>query len=410
MPLLMLKPFLLDFRDSLEGLRRRPFRFLLSGMGIGIGVSALVAMLSIGEGAKQNALSKIESLGVNTLRVEAVETLQTRKEANLSKGLSLQDLEQIKLLVGSEGDVGGYLKKDEARISFKASSSATLLAVTPEWTGAEGVALASGRPLFAEDLKRQQQICLLGGSLARTIRAQVGSLVRIDNTLCSVVGVFIPKGRLLTEGTGLSALDYDNLAVVPFTNISSTRAGRDRLDGIVVALSTTEEAAILNTASQLNDLLKQRHRGVKDYLVVAPLNLLVEVRETQRTFSVVMGVIAGLSLLVGGIGVMNVMLANISEQTREIGLRMAVGATKQRIVNLYLWQSVQLTLLSGLWGVIGGVFISLIVQSYAGWPIAFSLVGLLMGPFSATLTGIIFGLHPAMRASSISPALALREA
>jgi len=405
----LLKIILQDFGDAAEGLYRQPFRFILSGIGIGIGVSALVGMLSISEGAKQNALQKIESLGVNTLRIETSSSVQTHKSTNLSKGVTKQDLEQIKLMVGSNDIVGGYLKNSGVRVVFKAAHSGTLIAATPGWIHAEDLVLAKGRYLRTIDLERHAQVCLLGRDLALSIQANIGSIVQINNSLSTVVGIFKRKGRLLSEGTGLSSLDFDQVVIIPLTNISLPQNNRDRLDGIIIALSTKKETVVLNTAKNLSRLIQQRHHNVNDYLVVAPLRLLVEVRETQRTFSLVMGVIAGLSLLVGGIGVMNVMLANISEQTREIGLRIAVGATRQRIVGLYLWQSVQLTLLSGIWGLLGGVLISLIIQAYAEWPIAFSALGLLMGPISAIITGILFGLHPALRASAISPSLALRE-
>ncbi|MDH3452665.1 MAG: FtsX-like permease family protein, partial [Gammaproteobacteria bacterium] len=140
-----------------------------------------------------------------------------------------------------------------------------------------------------------------------------------------------------------------------------------------------------------------------------PYALLNEARDTQILFQLVMGAIAGLSLLVGGIGVMNVMLSNVAEQTREIGLRMAVGATRARIISLYLCHASLLCLAGGVVGLGLGVAAALLVQVYAGWAVAFSALGLSLGPLSAVTAGLVFGLHPALRAAALNPALALRE-
>jgi putative ABC transport system permease protein len=227
-----------------------------------------------------------------------------------------------------------------------------------------------------------------------------------------VIGILQPKGRLLTEGTGLSTLDFDNSVIMPYTSFPFGRmlGSRRLLDGLVVRLNDDSEARILSAASQVDELLRSRHRGVRDYRLVVPVSLLREARETQALFALIMGSIAGLSLLVGGIGVMNIMLANVAEQTREIGLRMAVGATKGRIVGLYLCHSMLLCLVGGVLGLSGGILTALGVEYYAQWAVAFSGFGLILGPLSALVTGLIFGLYPAFRAATLNPALALREA
>jgi putative ABC transport system permease protein len=166
----------------------------------------------------------------------------------------------------------------------------------------------------------------------------------------------------------------------------------------------------LDIADQISEYLAVRHRGVRDYSLVVPVKLLRESQQTQSLFSLVMGSIAGLSLLVGGVAVMNVMLANISEQTHEIGLRMAVGASRRRIISLYLFHSMLLSLAGGVTGLAGGIVLAMLIETYAGWSVAFSTLSLLLGPLSALVTGVIFGLHPALRAAALNPALALREA
>jgi len=405
----------LDIYDAWSGLSRRPLRSVLSSLGIGIGVASLIAMLSISEGAKKNAIEKVDSLGTHTLRVETlIPVYQGGKSGvNLSQGLNVADGEQIAQWLGSRGKVGAYVRSDNTYIKSGVHTvSATVLGVNTNWFSAENLPLSSGRKLQREDVFLREKYCVLGASLAHDLQADLFDTIRMDNFPVTVVGIALPKGMLLTEGTGLSALDFDTTFILPITSMPSVRlsGGTILLDGLVISLARPGEEEILGIADQVEQILLANHRNIADFRIVIPIKLLEEVRERQKVFSLIMGTIAGLSLLVGGIGVMNVMLANIAEQTREIGLRMAVGASRLRIISLYLWNAVLLTLSGGLWGTIAGVLLSLIIENYAGWEIIISTFSVFLAPFSAVITGIIFGIHPAVRAASLDPALALRDA
>jgi len=405
----LLKGFVHDFTDALLGLRRRPGRFLLSGTGIGIGVSALLAMLSIGEGAHQAVMNQIATLGINTIRIESVSRPDNPDTRDRANRLTIADMNLVRDAIGSKGHVGGYLKSPAATVQSATSTKVPVLAVTPDWIAAENLRAARGRLLTVSDLDQQRRVCVVGSDLSHALNIGIGTLVKIDNSLCEIIGIFKAKERLMTNGTSLSPLDFRQLVLMPLTLQTHMGSQHSTLDGLTVALFDSSEQSILNSAETIDNLLRQPHLENQGYRLVTPIGLLIESKKTQHTFSLVMGVIAGLSLLVGGIGVMNVMLANITEQTREIGLRMALGAHRARIIGLYLWQSVQLTLVSGLWGIGGGIAIAFWVQFYAGWPIAFSTFALLAGPLFAIVTGIIFGLQPAFHAAAISPAAALRE-
>ncbi len=411
---MILYPLLLDLQDAFRNLFRRPLRSLLSGLGIGIGVAALIAMLSITEGIKRAAYVKFSSLGLQTLRIEALAVRSEGKEStvNLSQGLVREDGVQLAAWLGRRGKVGYFMRKDAVRINVgNRTFSATVLGVNSGWFAAEGLTAGRGRILDENDLAAQQNYCVVGSALASALQVDVLSTLRMEGHAATVVGIAAGKGRLLTEGTGLSAIDFDNAVVMPFSAMPFSRVvgGRLLLDGMVVTLDKVSEKTVRFLTEQIGRILLDNHRQVEDFQIVVPLTLLRQAEDSQRMFSLIMGAIAALSLLVGGIGVMNIMLANIAEQTREIGLRMAVGASRMRIVSLYLCHSILLTMTGALWGMAVGASVALLIEKFAGLPVVFSSFSVLVAPSFAVMTGVIFGLHPARRAASLEPALALRD-
>jgi putative ABC transport system permease protein len=412
---------LVDIRDAVKNFSRRPLRFFLSSLGIGIGVAALIAMLSISEGAKEQALAKIRSLGTGTLRVESTVTSAGGQDSqlNLSQGLTMEDGRRITAWLGGRGDVALYMRKDSI-LARKATKRlpVTVLGVNDPWFRVEKLKTESGRLLTARDIEKRSNYCVIGAAVAEqlhvdmTLLEQGGATIQLGGFVATVIGVLERKGRLLTEGTGLSSLDFDNLVILPISSTPYAQyiADRPRIDGIVISLTEKAQKQILVVAEQIETMLSSAHRKTADFTLVVPRTLLEKVRENQRLFSLIMAIIAGLSLVVGGIGVMNVMLANIAEQTREIGLRMAVGASKRRIVRLFLLHSILLTLMGSIWGLVAGTGLALGIQYYAGWKIVFSSISIFIAPFAAIVTGVLFGLHPALRAASLDPATALRDA
>jgi putative ABC transport system permease protein len=411
---MLLSALLVDLQDAWRNLARRPLRSLLSGLGIGIGVAALIAMLSITEGARRAAFDKFSSLGLQTLRIEALDATPEGRIStmNLSQGLIEDDGLQVEKWLGERGRVGLFFRRDGVRVSVgNKTALATVLGVNAGWFAAEGLSSARGRTLSEEDVTHRHTYCVIGSSLAAALQVEVLSTLQLERHAATVVGVAARKGRLLTEGTGLSAIDFDNAVILPLSAMPfpRTAGGRLLLDGLVVTLDKPSEKTVQFMAGQIERILLGSHRQVEDFRTVVPLTLLREAEDSQRAFSLIMGAIAALSLVVGGIGVMNIMLANIAEQTREIGLRMAVGAPPSRIIGLYLCHSILLTLTGAIWGVAVGVAVALLIQVFAGLPVVFSPLSLLVAPCFAVLTGIIFGLHPARRAAALEPAVALRD-
>lgn len=405
---------LADARDAWLSLRRRSVRSALSALGIAIGVVALISMLSIGEGAKRVTLQRISSLGINTVRIESAPPMNVFAGVdvtNLSLGLTVDDAQRITAWLAQRGTLGYFSRNDEQLVTAASHRAlATAIGASVDWLTAESLRAAAGRLLLPSDDIEQRRVCVLGARLSVALAANIGTSLHTGNQICKVVGILQPKGRLLTEGTGLSTLDFDNALITPFTAAPFPTGGRrGNVHGMLVRLRNEASATLPGVAENLHAILRDTHRDVTNYRVVVPFTLLNEARDTQALFQLVMGAIAGLSLLVGGIGVMNVMLSNVTEQTHEIGLRMAVGATRARIVSLYICHSALLCFVGGVAGLVLGVAAALLVQTYAGWTVAFSVLGLCLGPASALLTGLLFGLHPALRAAALNPALALRE-
>ncbi|MEM7209653.1 MAG: ABC transporter permease [Pseudomonadota bacterium] len=411
-----LRTVLLDMRIASKGLRVRRFRSTLSALGVGIGVLALVAMLSISEGANREIQQKIASLGTDTIRIDS-QTSKTgtraASELNLSQGLSIEDAEFLSNANNARVTIAPYWVRNQVRVSAQSkTASATIIGSSPSWFSNERLTIVRGRSLRESDLRTSAKRCVIGSTIAARLQLTVGDIATISTMNCQIVGVLHPKGALLTEGTGIASLNFDEIVVMPWSSfaLSDMAEETQKIDGIVARVqSVRDESDVFAAAESLRGHLNRRHRGVQDYRIVVPLTLLQEARQTQTLFQLIMGSIAGLSLLVGGIGVMNIMLANVSEQTREIGLRMAVGATRLRIVTLYLCHAVLLCLAGSVCGILLGVFVALLVQWLVGWPVAFAIESLILGPLLALSAGIIFGLHPALVASRLNPVAALRD-
>lgn len=406
-----MKHFWSDFIDALRMILRKPGRSALSSLGVLIGVASLVAMLSIGEGAEQSALEKIETLGADTVRVEAVIDPLLLKELS-STGLTMDDFTTLKSRLGGFSDMYAFSKQEKVAVESRLGKMTTdIYSVTDNWFEIEKLSLSSGRFLNTSDYSRRASSCVIGSKVAQLLRIEPGLSFVVDhNFVCQVVGILRPKGALLTEGTGLSAIHFDTAVFLPstFSYLQNYKVNRRLVDGVVIRSSSSNESAVWSLYQRVVTILSEEHfQNV--FKVVLPLSLLEKARETQFLFSFVMGSIAALSLIVAGIGIMNVMLANIAEQTREIALRVAVGATRFRIQLLYLLYSAVLSLIGAILGLLVGLIIALVIQSIANWEVAFSLESILFAPAFAVCVGVLFGLYPAYRASRLNVATALRE-
>lgn len=404
-----------DLHDAWLSLVRHWFRSLLSTLGIAIGVASLVTMLSISGGAKNKAMERAISLGIDTVRIENNQKkniITDKSLANISHGIQESDLVIIESKFRTQAKIGGYIKNGDTIFSSQQKQEiSNLIRASTSWVKVEGLQIQKGRYWTELEQKQKQRVCVAGAVIAVKLGIKIGEFINYKNTYCKVIGVQKKKGRLLTEGTGLSTIDFDNSIMMPMfaTNSDVIIGGEIALDGITLRFSDADETKLKLAEKQINQLLLTRHNNVNDFQIIVPEKIMTQVRQEQKVFSIIMGGIAGLSLLVGGVGIMNIMLANVAEQVREIGLRIALGATAKRIVLLYVATSVLLSVVGALFGLILGVVLSILIMVVVDWPVSFSIISMFLGPFFAIIAGVVFGIYPGISAISYDPATSLKE-
>jgi putative ABC transport system permease protein len=399
----------IDILDAWQCLMYRKVRTILSALGIAIGTIALVSMIAIGDGAKKEALRQILSMGITTVRVENKLLELTKSDAysvNQAIGLTLNDIARLKI-VFKNADIGAFIKAEAVPIVVGDTTKLVdIIYANIDWIEAESLSTIRGRLINDVDNQNKSSFCNIGANISLNNRKfNLHDSIRWKNGSCSVIGKLSKKEKLLTEGTTLSAIDFNNSVILPISLLSNKLS---QLSGITLHFQSKQLSQLERISAKVSNLLQMAHQGILDFDVVVPAQLLEKSKKEQEVFTLIMSAIAGLSLLVGGIGIMNVMLAHVAEQTREIGLRIAVGATNDRIITLFLAYSLLITVVGSLSGVIGGVILALLIEVFVSWPVEISLYTIIIGPIFSIVVGILFGIHPAIQATKITPNYALR--
>jgi putative ABC transport system permease protein len=413
------------FRSALGGVSAHKLRSALTMLGIMFGVGAVIAMLSIGAGAALEAQALIDRLGMRNVLVRARQLRpdEMREARKKSLGVSLRDAQAIKEAVPGAELVGPKLKIEPWRVQAAgARTDATVYGVSHQHPRLVAVPLSEGRFFDARDERDHAQVCVIAAAVRRDLFAfgpALGQFVKLNDLWCEVIGVMGDKAAgsetAASRGTsggarGLSAAAGGGRDIFVPVTTAQRKFENDPLasplDEILVRLaagvSPRESAAVIKV------LLDGVHGGIDDYEIVVPEALLAQSRQTQRLFNIVMGAIAGISLLVGGIGIMNIMLASVLERTREIGVRRAIGARRSDVVLQFLVESFSISAFGGLCGVGMGVGIARAVAYYAQWPTVVTFASLALALGVSMAVGILSGLYPATRASRVDPIQALR--
>jgi putative ABC transport system permease protein len=401
-------------KQALVQLRQHKLRTALTLLGMVFGVGAVIAMLSIGEGAKQEALRLIESMGLRNVLVQNrdfdQETLKEIREHSV--GLSRSDVRAIRESMPSVEAVSEEKKiKTWNLFSLFASSDAQVLAVTPSYFDLASLRVAAGRSIDSNDNDHFAQVAVLGAQAARTLFPEmdpVGRKVKVNHLWLQVVGVLADRDLSRDEFQGVRLGGDRNRVFIPLETAYKRlrfESLESELDAIRLRLS--EQADPQRSAGTVSHLLNRRHGDENDYELVIPAALLKQQQQTQKIFTIVMSAIAGISLLVGGIGIMNIMLATVLERTREIGLLRAIGARKADIQQQFLMESATVAGIGAFIGIFFGILLAFVIQQFAGWPFAFSLFAIVLSVSICLLTGIVFGWYPARQASDLDPIRAL---
>jgi len=410
--------FLPELRLGLENLRAHKLRSLLTMMGMIFGVAAVVAMLSIGAGAQQEVMAFIEQLGVRNLIVEAREAADgqaLQKVRKLSPGLTFSDLRVIQSNLDGISAATARKRFTPSKLMPKPFTSETpvVYGVSPAYKTIGNLAVASGRFFDDSETTAAAPVAVLGEAAAANLFGAddaVGRYVKVNDQWFRVIGVAGPQLTVQSDVAGIPAQDRNNIIYVPlFSSVFRLEDGqsaqKDEIDGIYLQMNQGSD--IPGAAAMIRGILDRAHRSAGDFTIVSPAELLAEQRRTQRIFEMVMVAIASISLLVGGIGIMNIMLASVLERTREIGVRRAIGARQRDVVRQFLIETTIISLTGGVAGILLGVGLSQLIGILAGWSTIVTTGSIVLAFGVSVAIGIVFGLYPAVRASRLDPVKAL---
>jgi putative ABC transport system permease protein len=402
-----------------RALMSHKLRSALSVVGIVCAVMALLSMISIGEGAREEALRQIEELGtrniyLKSIRLTGEQAYQARRK--LSAGLRAGDAAMLKRNCQLISQVG-YVKEFSASLSgFGGQVTPQFVACSASIAELQNLSLRRGRFIRHRDLEKRNQVCVLGSDVARRLGPNigVGSDLRVGDHLLKIVGVLERRDRRTKNNSAVSTRNINDMVFVPLgleihvaQRLTGAYSSPSAVTEIVVQVIHTDQVA--DAATIVGRLMEVAHHGVRDFQMIVPQELLKQAEKTRRMFNIILGAIAGISLVVGGIGIMNIMLATVSERTREIGIRRSVGATRAHIVGQFLAESVILTGAGGIAGIAAGIAAVWLITAIAGWQATVNFTAVCLPLIMSVLVGISFGLYPACRAAFMNPITALRH-
>jgi putative ABC transport system permease protein len=441
-----MKFFLETARLGLANLRLHLLRATLTALGIILGVAAVITMSSLGEGSKREALARIERLGARNIIIRSQRPPETQNPQGgqrrgwVSKyGLTRADLDVLRdnfpdsIIVPSK-EVANQVLRNERR------KSAQAFGITPELAPLANLRIARGRYITQADIDTNANVAVIGAEMAKQffpLDDPINETIRLDSRSFQIVGVLAPVGLAGGAGAALVGRDFNLDVQLPLSTaqqtfgdlISKRTAGSIQNSEVEISeiyIAAPSQERVLSDAKRVERILSLRHPGMTDVSIGVPYELLEEARKQALTYSLVFGAIAGISLLVGGIGIMNIMLASVTERTREIGIRRAIGATRKHILWQFLVETSVLSAIGGLMGVALGVGGSVLVSwlvprlpkmpyigdffpSDASLPTQVTLWSIALSFTVAVAVGLIFGIYPARRAAAQDPIVALRH-
>ncbi len=394
-------------RLALKALAQNKLRTGLTMLGIVIGVGAVICVVAIGEGASANVERAIANIGANMVWVEAggVNRNGVRTGSGATKTLTLGDYEAIKSQIALVTNVTPQADTRVQVVYGNQNWGTPVRGVGPEYLALKNWNIVSGGMYTEVDVERANNVCVLGQTVVEQLfgpEDPVGESIRVNNEPCVVIGVLEAKGQSAT------GQDQDDQFLMPYTTVMKKIKGQTWLDDIM--MSAASAAVVEQVESDITALLRERHhiRGEDDFNLRHPTEIAEAVKQSTQTMEALLGAIASVSLLVGGIGIMNIMLVSVSERTREIGLRQAVGARGRDVLRQFLVEAIILSLIGGAIGIAVGAFGARTIANSFQWPTRVSTSAIGIAFLFAAAIGVFFGYYPARQAARLDPIDALR--
>ncbi len=398
-----------SIKMALAGMTSNKLRTFLTLLGIIIGVGAVIAMVSLGFGVKDSIKNNISRLGSNLLIVSSGGRTATGARIAAGEGarLTFEDAQAIEKQVDDIAGISASVNSSYQLVVGNQNWTARVEGTTPSNFAIQNYELNSGRIFTERDLNSRSRVCVIGKTVADNLfpdENPVGSIMRINKAPFQVIGLLKSKGQ---SGGGM---DQDDIVFIPLTTAQSRMMGITHVQRITI--QAADENVINDVQAGVEQVLRQRHKikaGEYDDFTIGNMAAIMEtMMETANTITVLLGCIAAISLLVGGIGIMNIMLVSVTERTREIGIRKALGATYDNILLQFLIEAMVIGIVGGFFGVVLGVGASFAISYFAGWNTSISVAAIIVAVVFSVGIGLFFGIYPARKAALLDPIDALR--
>ena len=398
------------FKIALKALNNNKMRCFLTMLGVIIGVASVITMLAIGQGSKDSIKAQISEMGSNMIMIHPgnMQRGGVRQSADDTQSLEVVDFEAIRDEAAFVSSISPTVNSGGQFINGNNNYPSTIYGVTPDYLDIRKVKVADGAIFTEQDIKSAAKVCLLGKTVIDNLfpngENPIGRVVRFNKIPFTVIGTLEPKG------TNSMGMDQDDVVLAPYTTVMKRLLAQTYLSGIF-ASAITEDMTDM-AVDEISTILRREHKLKKtdsdDFTIRTQQELSSMMNTTTDLMTTLLACIAGISLIVGGIGIMNIMYVSVTERTREIGLRMSVGARGVDILSQFLIEAILISITGGLIGVIIGCVSSLIVKNVAHWPVFIQPWSVLLSFAVCTVTGVFFGWYPAKKAADLDPIEAIR--
>ncbi|SDD82059.1 ABC transporter permease [Niabella drilacis] len=398
------------FRIALRALQRNKMRAFLTMLGIIIGVASVIAMVAIGQGSKKSIQDQLSSMGSNmiTIRPNSNVTAGARLDFSSVQTLTEQDISAIKKQAQYITGISPAVNQRGQVINGSMNWATTLQGVSPDFLGIRNWPLSSGIPFTEADVKTADKVCLLGQTVVSNLFPNgddpVGKIIRFNTIPFKVIGVLASKGE------NAFGQDQDDIVMAPYSTVQKRISASIYFQNIYA--SAIDEAGTDKAVNELTTILRASHRlkpgDEDDFTIRTQAELINTFSSTSQLLTVLLGAIAGISLVVGGIGIMNIMYVSVTERTKEIGLRMSLGARGKDILLQFLVEAILISITGGLIGIALGITSSRLITFFLKWPTLVSQSSVVLSFLVCAITGVFFGYYPAQKASGLDPIEALR--